>query len=283
MGLLVLLGVSLIVISRPDTAEASPPLTTDHWHASYGVYTCGEFQPAFTNDLDDESGVHSHGDGLIHIHPFFTRFTGGGASLGRFFEESESSLREDEIDLPGADPLSNGDDCGGAPGRVRVKVWTGLDDEVGRFLEDGDVTDYVPQDGEIVTIGFVSETEEDLPKPPSAGTQPNDLEFSETDPSQTVETLPVEDGATAPGDDETVDPLDPNASVPETDPDASDAPDDPTLGTDSTDVPAEGEAPVPDPEAPAPEGEGPAPEGAPEPESAPEAGPGAGDAEQPSE
>ena len=64
-----MLGVSLIFYARTqDEAEALEPGLTDHWHAAYGIYICGTLEPPFTDDADP-NGIHTHGDGVIHIHP----------------------------------------------------------------------------------------------------------------------------------------------------------------------------------------------------------------------
>lgn len=174
LALVALAGVALIVVSRPENAVASPPIVgQDHWHAAYGIYQCDEFLPPLVDAGTDTSGIHSHGDGLIHIHPF----PGNGgerANLGAFAETVGLTLDDDSLEAPGGETLENGDDCGGEPGLVQVRVWENSTDEEGRLLE-GDFGDYAVQDGEVVTVAFVPEGA-DIPKPPSVGTVPSDLE-----------------------------------------------------------------------------------------------------------
>lgn len=168
----VALGSVLIFLSRPDKAEASPPILGDHWHAAYGIFVCGEFLPPLNDAKTDTSGIHAHGDGLIHIHPFSTRYTGDGASLGAFADTAGLELSDDALTVPGRDQLDNGDDCGGQPGKVQVKVWE-LTDNEGRLLE-GDFADYAPDEGDLVTIAFAPDGA-DIPQPPSAGNAPTDV------------------------------------------------------------------------------------------------------------
>lgn len=167
------LGAVLIFLSRPDEARAEPPILGDHWHVAYGVFTCGQFQPPYSDIKTDTSGIHGHGDGLIHIHPFSTRYTGDGATLGAFGEQVGLVIEDDRLVLPSGTDFSNGDDCGGEPGVVQVKVWADGADNEGRLL-DGDFADFDPDNGSLVTIAFAPEGAE-LPKPPSAGTVPSDL------------------------------------------------------------------------------------------------------------
>ncbi|MGI9120737.1 MAG: hypothetical protein ACR2G7_11565 [Acidimicrobiales bacterium] len=192
----VALGSALIFISLPQKAEASPPILGDHWHAAYAVYVCGEFQPPLGDIKTDTSGIHSHKDGLIHIHPFTARYTGDGANLGTFGDTVGMKLDDDALTVPGRPTFKNGDDCGGKPGKVQVKVWD-ITDQEGRLLKD-DLAAYAPKEGDLVTIGFIP-AGTDLPQPPSAGTVPADVQGA-TPPGQApaTTTAPAEGSTTVP-------------------------------------------------------------------------------------
>ena len=56
------LGVFL-AFARGTSAQ---PSIGDHIHAALDIYVCGQQEP---NLPIFEAGVHTHGDGLIHIHP----------------------------------------------------------------------------------------------------------------------------------------------------------------------------------------------------------------------
>lgn len=167
------LGAVLIVASRGNQAEAQAPLLGDHWHAAVGLYVCGEFEPNPNDAMQDVSGIHSHGDGLMHIHPFGTRYTGEGANVAAFAETVGMEISDDRLVLPNGEEYTNGDECDGEPGEVQVKVWDSNADQQGRLLEGG-FGDYAPRDGSVLTIAFVPEGT-DIPKPPSAGTTPTDV------------------------------------------------------------------------------------------------------------
>ena len=64
----VILGVALVLIAR-ESREVVAPTTDDHWHSAYTVYDCGMPVAEFTSTTDPD-GIHTHQDGLIHIHPF---------------------------------------------------------------------------------------------------------------------------------------------------------------------------------------------------------------------
>ncbi len=169
----VALGAVLIFVSRNDRAVAEAPILGDHWHAAVGVYVCGDFVPNPNDAKQDVSGIHSHGDGLMHIHPFATRYTGDGANLAAFADTVGMEIEDDRLKLASGEELSNGDDCGGRPGQVQVKVWESNADQQGRLLEGG-FADYAPRDGSMFTIAFVPEGT-DIPRPPSAGNAPTDI------------------------------------------------------------------------------------------------------------
>jgi len=94
MGLIVVLGLGLVVASRGSRdAVASPRVGKDHWHAVYDVYDCvsDSFMPSFQGNLDPH-GIHSHNDGLIHIHPFDGSASGAEAKLGVFLDSMGASV-----------------------------------------------------------------------------------------------------------------------------------------------------------------------------------------------
>ena len=83
------LGLALIFYARNEnqaSAATAPIANQDHWHTAYGVYICDKFITAFPHGLDqnaaDPLGIHSHGDGVIHIHPFSSTTSGKNATLG---------------------------------------------------------------------------------------------------------------------------------------------------------------------------------------------------------
>ncbi len=173
LAAVVILGSVLIFLSRPEQSEAEPPKLGDHWHVAYGVYACGEFLQPLADARDDASGIHTHQDGLIHIHPFSTRYTGEGANLEAFARQVGLELSDDGFKLPDGRAYRNGDDCGGEPGVVQVKVWESAADPDGRLLES-EVAQFAPPENSLVTIAFAPEGA-DIPKPPSAGTVPGDV------------------------------------------------------------------------------------------------------------
>ena len=199
---IVILGIVLIVVSRGGSADAVAPKLGDHWHAAYGIYDCDHFLPPLTDVVQpDETGLHTHGDSLMHMHPFGTRYTGKGANIGNWGITVGLEVTDTSIKAAGIDK-KNGDTCGDEAATLQLKVWSGPDDETGRLIEK-DFADYNPQEFTLWTLAFVPEGT-DIPKPPpeaieslrapsdvSGATTPSSLEISPTtEPGSTETTAP---------------------------------------------------------------------------------------------
>jgi hypothetical protein len=131
---------------RPATAVRGPLMNRDHWHAAYAVVICGQRQPNFPTW---EAGVHTHADGIIHIHPFVPSEEKEGARLTKWFEYGGGLLTQTEMRMPGTPPdqvYRNGGRCDdGSAGALQLFV-------NGERLDDW--SGYIPQDGDRVLIEF---------------------------------------------------------------------------------------------------------------------------------
>ena len=172
MALVVILGTAGIVYSRdqrqPDNTRplaASAGRAGDHWHAAIGFYICGSFVPDLPEG-EDPLGIHSHGDNIVHIHPFGSSAAGKRATLEIFFDSVGADVSDDRIELPGQDTKRTGDKCDNGEGVIRTKVWDTRDpSDPGRIVE-GDPSNIRPQDNQLITIAFGPESQ-DIPRPPS--------------------------------------------------------------------------------------------------------------------
>jgi hypothetical protein len=186
--------------ASPSADDAvAPAVNEDHWHAAFGVFVCDEFLadlPTFESPV----GIHTHGDGVIHIHPFSAAGAGTNATLGAFLDGAPIDLEDGALEVDGV-TWHDGEECNGRPARVMLARWddaaSGGDPEI--------VTDDMTRirfraDGEAYTIAFVPEGT-DIPLPPSAA---NLAELGQADsagptttgiPGTTLESEPVgEDG-----------------------------------------------------------------------------------------
>ena len=184
MLLVVLLGVVLILVARNErsaNAPAGPPRLGDHWHSLYAIYDCDDFiLDPYPNDVDDRSGIHTHGDGLIHIHPFHTGVTGQFATMGAFMREIEFELTDSRIELPDGtildesgegcaspDPDSDDPDIAEPGAELRIMRWETLQAEKAlAFTEDLRDVRFL-DDGQIFVFAFVHPSIEnaDVPRP----------------------------------------------------------------------------------------------------------------------
>ncbi len=133
-------------------------------------------------------GVNATGDGLIHMQPLNERYIGDGANLGAFADSVGMVLSDDALTLPDGTRYENGDDCGGTPGEVQVRTWTGLGDADGA-TETSDLADFAPANGSLVTIAFAP-VDATIGQPPSAGVEPADTTTT-TEATTTTTTPPV--------------------------------------------------------------------------------------------
>ncbi|HEX9547476.1 MAG TPA: hypothetical protein VF942_09080 [Acidimicrobiales bacterium] len=184
---IVVLGIGGVYSSRSHrlqkivTAGKSPPVANkDHWHVAYGMYVCdsadkGHFLPPVTTTTDPV-GIHTHGDSVIHTHPFTDAAAGKNATLGKFASTVGMTLNSGEFKVPSfaaskgnpayvSHDYRDGDSCGGKPGRVQVQIFNSPTDVVGH-LWTGDPRNVRLRNGEMLSVAFVPKGEK-IPPPPA--------------------------------------------------------------------------------------------------------------------
>lgn len=129
-------GLNLFSNAVPPVVGIGPT-QNDHWHATYEVVICGEKQEQYPQT---PGGVHTHGDGQIHIHPHTPLETGQNANVRLFFSSLNGELKPDYIKLPGGKEYSNGDKCpDGKEGSLKIIVNEKETEEKERYpIKDGD-------------------------------------------------------------------------------------------------------------------------------------------------
>lgn len=166
----------------PAPASGDGPQVGDHWHAAYGIFICDSFAGPILDDADPE-GIHTHADGVIHIHPFLESAAGDNATLGKFFEAVQLELSDTGIVGTGGS-LEEGFDCFGEPAEFKVARWHlyGLDEDPA-VVEEGIADIRFVEDLEVYTIAMVPAGTE-IPAPPSI---PSLGTLSDVDPDQIPE------------------------------------------------------------------------------------------------
>ncbi len=158
-------GISLIAVSKASESDAEYPRAgKDHWHIAIGFNDCGEWldggvalpenhERAKNTNL--QAGLHSHGDGLMHFHPWQADEAGKNATVGNFMEFGgwDVSRNGFSVGFPGpAIERNNGEMCGdGDKAKEGVLRWTVDDKE-----QKGNPSKYRPNDQETIAFYFVS-------------------------------------------------------------------------------------------------------------------------------
>jgi len=178
VALIAILGLALVFYAREDRRDddlGGVPQIGDHIHQAVGVYACGEFLPdlpVFESDI----GIHTHADGVIHIHPFSELAAGANATLSRYiggaaeeggldFSLSDTKLTYlDETFEEGETTCEGEEDP-----ELRVAYWPDVQfSEDDPELRTGDFGDLrLTEDGAGITIYF-GDPDADIPKPPTA-------------------------------------------------------------------------------------------------------------------
>lgn len=174
--LTVVLGVVLVAFAAGTRDAAPSPTLQDHWHSAYAIWDCqtGAFEPplpaltdAQGNNFDPE-GIHSHDDGLIHIHPFTSNVTGNGANMSVFFEALGVEFTDTTLTAAGRVYDEAEITCDGEPVEIQILRWnqaaTAADNEPDEIITEnfGDVR--YENDGEAFTIA-IAPLGADIPPP----------------------------------------------------------------------------------------------------------------------
>jgi hypothetical protein len=186
-GLVIIVGVIAVAMSRGGSGETAPIANQDHWHAALGANICGTWlpnAPAFEDRAGTSlrAGLHSHADGLMHIHPFSSDEAGKFATVGRFLDYGGWKASDSELRLWDNQDHKNGAKCDGKPAEVR---WS-----VNGKERSGNPGGYHPQNQDVVALAF-------LPKGTKIGTPPQAKDLkSPSDVAPSGTTAPL--GASTP-------------------------------------------------------------------------------------
>jgi uncharacterized cupredoxin-like copper-binding protein len=160
---------ALVVAFVLDDDQYTPePRVGDHWHAPYAILVGDELQPRI-QEVITPKGVHTHGDGVIHIHPHTSVVEAGGARIEHFFGDQGGKLSDHEFQIPGREETyKNGDEVDGRRAELRIlRADSGIHPLGASFSQaivtcdskpetDFERVDsrYVPKDGDCIRIVF---------------------------------------------------------------------------------------------------------------------------------
>lgn len=207
-------GVGLTTFSRDQRLEAlnspeskeEPRANDSHWHVAIGVRVCDRWLDPVT-DQTDPKGIHSHGDGIIHIHPFVASAAGRRATFERYAEVVKGSkLEADRFAWPEGDGKKiedrrTGDKCGEQEAEVKT-FYNGQP-------HDGDPGEIRFTDRGKLVLAFVPKgtTYEQIGDPPSTSGLDNLSDVAPTEQQNQSQQVP---GATPPV---SISPADPTATT----------------------------------------------------------------------
>jgi hypothetical protein len=163
----------------PYVMDAAGTRTDTHWHAALGVYRCDRWiddgsgpgawawpaatpqgSPALADAPRRYAGLHSHGDGVIHMEPASEIDAGENATLGRYFASGGWSVTTDAFSFLGVTARAD-DRCGDRPAALRW--WVNGDER------DGDPARYKLFDGDTIVVALVPRDATYPGDPPSTG------------------------------------------------------------------------------------------------------------------
>ena len=192
--LVLVLGLLLVMYSRSHNQAAADRTSPywdrngggsgDHIHNAFGAYVCDHWASALTDTRADLLGIHTHGDGLIHIHPFAPAVSGRSAIMKAWADQVGMSVSKTTIAFPGQATLKNGDTCPpsadgklkGGKGELQVWIWQTPDQKTpDRYTGDPNKIHFDPD--RVIAFAFVVPGTA-VPEPPSFAklAAPNDTE-----------------------------------------------------------------------------------------------------------
>ncbi len=128
--LLAMLTLLTLVVSPlvavPTSAAEKLIAVKDHWHMAYGIRICGKWLPPLEAAGADPVGIHTHGDGLIHAHPFVEAAAGKNGVMKEFFDTEKFSVSKDAMTIRDK-VYKNNEKCNSKPAIVRTFQWASRD------------------------------------------------------------------------------------------------------------------------------------------------------------
>ena len=202
--------------ATPDSSSTTAPPTSNPTSttAAGGPSTTvagegdvpGQFQPAFTDVTQDVLGIHTHGDGVIHTHPFVSSVAGRAATLGVFFDQVGVQISNTKLTLPSGEVFEEGvTKCaGGKDGIVEIAQWSSATDAAAGARPNAVFTDGFRNihlaNRQAYTIAFLPAGEQ-IPIEKTISSRLDtlgDVDNSQV-PSTTGITVPVEQGSSTTG------------------------------------------------------------------------------------
>lgn len=234
----VVVAGSLLVFFARDSREvnAAPRSQandeSDHWHAAFGINECGEWRydgtteggPFLTDLLNDPLGIHTHQDGVIHIHPFTDSAGGRNARMRIYFDDVGIQAGDDRITFPDGTTWDEGEttctvDGEEVAGQLVLARWNSAQEAADGQRPSEIITEDFGNvrfraDREYYTLAFMPEGEiGEVPVRPDVIADLNDLSDVIEAPGATTTTVPEGEGDGGEGEGETTTTVDGGATT----------------------------------------------------------------------
>jgi hypothetical protein len=171
----VIVGVLVVGLARGTNSKASAesPAVGEHVHAAYGIYVCDKFLEPLVDPGGDTLGIHTHGDGIVHIHPFGSAAAGKNATMETWGKTDGLTFSKNGFTVNGT-TYDNGFDCNGQPASVKLYVWNADDTSAApQIVSTSDIGSFrFKTDRLAITLAVVPDGT-DVPPPTSIPTLDN--------------------------------------------------------------------------------------------------------------
>jgi hypothetical protein len=188
---IIALGIGVVAMARNENGglgdNSTPPKANlqngdpfDHWHAAFAIEVCGKQLDPLQDGPQDVQGIHTHGDGLVHIHPFTRTAAGKRATLQRFFDQVSLKVTDTGFQMPkdmtmegGGTTVKEGETtCGGKAGELVLAHWKDAASAAGtkpdKIFRSGFGGIRFTEDLGAYTLAFVPKGSTDIDPPTSA-------------------------------------------------------------------------------------------------------------------
>ena len=228
LGIVVIIGLGIGVVAMARSQNeglgdnSTPPKANlqngdpfDHWHAAFAIEVCGTQLEPLQDGPTDVQGIHTHGDGLVHIHPFTRTASGERATLARYFKQVGFTVTDTGFQLPDGMTMEGGaitvkegvTKCGGKEGELVLAHWedakTAGENPPDKIYRDGFSDVRFSEDLGAYTLAFVPKGSEDIQAPSSAAEIDTlgaaDAGGTATDGAGATATVPVTEPASSGG------------------------------------------------------------------------------------
>ena len=125
IGVIVLLGIGLVAFAandRKSEADVAPVAQRPLARRDRLLHLRRVRSPTSPSSRA-AIGIHTHGDGVIHIHPSSDGGAGENATLGAFLEGAGIELTDDELTIGDETWKEGEDECGGEDAELVVAQW----------------------------------------------------------------------------------------------------------------------------------------------------------------